>query len=170
MKTADLQDIVYTTLGDDNKVKFNKLFLFVPIFIPDAQTEAMFNDSIEISFTLSFDHWTSDRKTVDTQLEYQVDIGSAQNINNPKYPIAVHQTADRIGVPNKTNNVTFFERNVRKKHVDIDGVRYPRDGVSIDYGLNGYVDQYRDLKLFHHEYLGEQVLQPFISYNDMKTK
>ena len=69
-KTADLQDIIYTTLGDDFKVNFNKLFLFMPIFIPDAQTEAMFNDSFKDIFTLSFDHWTSDRKTVDTQLEY----------------------------------------------------------------------------------------------------
>ena len=98
MKTADLQDIVYTTLGDNIKVNFTKLFLFVPRFIPDAQTQAMFNYSIKNSFTLSFDHWTSDRKTVDTQLEYQIDIGSAQNVNSPKYLIAVHQTADRTGL------------------------------------------------------------------------
>ena len=36
LKTADLQDIIVTTLGDNNKVNFDKLFLFVPIFIPDA--------------------------------------------------------------------------------------------------------------------------------------
>ena len=59
---------------------------------------------------------------------------------------------------------------MRKYHVDIDGVRYPRHGVSIDYELNDYVDQYRDLKLFYHESLGEQLLQPFVSYIDMKTK
>ena len=168
MKTVDLQDIIYTTLGDDIKVNFNKVFLFVPIFIPDAQTQTMFNDSIRDSFTLSFDHSTSDRETVDTQLECQVDIGSAQNINSPKYLIAVHQTADRIEVPNKTN--IFDHLNVRKYHVDIDGVRYPRVGVSIDDGLNDYVDQYHDLKIFYHEYLGEQLLQPFTSYNCMKTK
>ena len=115
LKTADLQDFIYTTLGDDIKVNFDKLFLFVPIFIPDAQTQAMFNDSIEDSFTLSFDHWTSDRKTVDTQLEYQLDIGSARNINSPKYLIAVHQTAAGIGVPNKANNVANFDHlDVRK--------------------------------------------------------
>ena len=171
LKTVDLQDIIYTTVGDDIKVNFNKFFLFLPIFIPDAQTQAMFNDSIKDSFLLSFDHWTSDRKTVDIQLEYQVEIGSAQNINSPKYLIAVHQTADRIEVSNKTNNVAISDQlNVTKFHVDTDGVRYPRDGVSIDYGLNDYIDQYRDLKLLYHEYLGEQLLQPFISYNDMKTK
>ena len=114
---------------------------------------------------------TSDRKTVDTQLEYQVVIGSAQTFNSPKYLIAVNQTAARIGLPNKTNNFAIFEHlDVKKYHVDIECVRYPKDGVSIDYGLNDCVDQCRDLKLFYHEYLGEQLLQPFISYNDMKTK
>ena len=70
LKTADLQDIIYTTLGDDNKINFNKVLLFVPIFIPHDQTQTMFNDSIKDSFTLSVDHWAIDRRTVDTQLEY----------------------------------------------------------------------------------------------------
>ena len=48
------------------------------------------------SFTLSFDFLSTDRKTVDTHLEHQVDIGSAQNFNSPKFLIAVHQTAARI--------------------------------------------------------------------------
>ena len=147
LKTADLQDIIYTTLGDNIKVNFNKLFLFVPIFIPDAQTQAMFNDSIKDSLTLSYDHWTSDRRTVDTQLEYQVFIGNAQNINSPKYLIAVHQRAARIGVANKANNIAIFDHlDVRKHHVDIDGVRYRKDSVNVDYGLNDNFDQYRDLR------------------------
>ena len=68
----------------------------------------MFNDSVKVSFTLSFDSWTSERKTVDTQLQYQVDIGSAQKTKSPKYLIAVHQTAARIGVPNKANEIAQF--------------------------------------------------------------
>ena len=73
----------------------------------------MFNDSFKVSFTLSFDSWTSDRKTFDTQLEHQVDIGSAQNNNGPKYLKAVHQTAARIGVPSKANIVAIFD------HLDV---------------------------------------------------
>ena len=38
-KTADLQEIVYKTLGDDIGVDFDNLFLFVPIFITDGQTK-----------------------------------------------------------------------------------------------------------------------------------
>ena len=63
-KTADLQDIIYTTLGENIKVNFDKLFLFVPILLPDAQTQITFIDSIK---DLSFDFWSTDRKTVDTQ-------------------------------------------------------------------------------------------------------
>ena len=171
LKTADHQDIIYTTLCDNIILNFDKFFLFVPIFIPDAQTQIVFNDSNKDSFTLSFDFWSTDRKTVDAKLEYQVDIGPAQNIKIPKYLIAVHQTAARMRVPNKANSVAIFDHLVvRKNHVDIDGVRYPRDGVNVYYGLNYYVDQYRDLNLVYKEYVGEEILHFFISYPDMKKK
>ena len=49
-------------------------------------------------------------------------------------------------------------------------VRYPRDGISFDYASNNYIDQYRNLKLFYKEYVGEEILYPFISDTDMKTK
>ena len=62
LKTADLQDIIYTTPGDNIKVNFDRLFLFVSKLLPDAQTQIMFNDSIKDSFTLSFDSWITDEK------------------------------------------------------------------------------------------------------------
>ena len=158
-KTTDLQDIIYTIPGDNIQVTFDKIFLFVTKFIPGAQTQIMFRDSIKNRFTVSFDSWNTDRKTVDTQLEYQVDMGSAQNINSLKFLIVFHQTAARIGAPSKAEIVAGFDYlNVRKYHVDIDGVRYPRDGVNNDYGLNDYVDQSRDSKLFYKEYVGEELL------------
>ena len=45
----------------------------------------MFIGSFEISVTLSFDSWSTERITVDTQLDYQVDIGTAQSINSPNF-------------------------------------------------------------------------------------
>ena len=118
----------------DINVKTDKLFLLVPMFILDAETQIKFNESITNNFTLSFDCWTSVRKTVKTQLEYQDDIGSAQNTNSPKYLTVAHQTADRIGVPNITNNNAVIDNlEVRNNSVDTDEVRYPRDGVSIGY-------------------------------------
>ena len=83
------------------------------MFVPDAQRQIMFNDSIKDKFFLSFVSWTSDRKTVDTQLECQAHFGGAQNINSPKNLIAVHQTAARIGVPKKANVVAILD------HLDV---------------------------------------------------
>jgi len=68
----------------------------------------MSNDSEENSFTSSFDSWTSDRKSVDTQLEYQVDMGSAQNINSPKYSKVAQQTASREVLQKKLTKSQFL--------------------------------------------------------------
>ena len=131
----------------------------------------MFNKSVKNSFTLSFDIWTNERNTVHTQLEYQVDIGSAQKVSSPKYLIVAHQTAIRIRAPNKANEIAVFDNlNVRKDHVGIDGVGYPRDGFGLDYALNDYVYQYRVLKLINKEYVGEELLNLIISYTDRKNK
>ena len=58
---------------------------------------------------------------------------------------------------------------MRKYHVDYDSVRCPRDGVSIDYASNDYLDQYRRLKIFYKEYVREELLSIFISYTDMEN-
>ena len=85
--------------------------------------------------------------------------------------MVAHQTAARIGVPNKAESLAFFDNlDVRRYHVDIVEVRYPKDGVSIDYASKDYVDQYRDPKIFYEEYVGEELLNPFISFTDMKNK
>ena len=48
-------------------------------------------------------------------------------------------------------------------------MQYPRDGIFMNYEENDYVNQHRDPKLFYEEYVGEELLSPFISYPDMKT-
>ena len=50
---ADLQDIIYTTIGDVIEINFD--LLFVPLLFLDAQTHTMLIISIKNSFTLSFD-------------------------------------------------------------------------------------------------------------------
>ena len=59
---------------------------------------------------------------------------------------------------------------MRKYFVEIDGQRYPRESVLTNYAENDYIDQYRVLKLFYKEYVGEELLSPFVSYTDMKIK
>ena len=60
-ETADLHYIFDTSRGDDFQVDFDKLFLYAPIVIPDAQGQIMFKDSIRKNLTSSFDSWSTDR-------------------------------------------------------------------------------------------------------------
>ena len=38
-KTANLQDIIYTSLADDVNVTINKLYLYIPNLIPSVETQ-----------------------------------------------------------------------------------------------------------------------------------
>ena len=100
-----------------------------------------------------------------------VDIGSAQQVNSPKHLILAHQTKDRFNTSDEKNNIAIFENlDLRKYHVEIDGERYPRYSVLINYEGNDYIEQYEDLKLFFKEYIGEPILNLLISYLGRKTK
>ena len=130
----------------------------------------MFYESIQNKYRIFFDDLFTERRVVSDTIT-QVDIGSAQSVNSPKYLITAHQTAARINAPDKELNISGFEYlNVRKYFVEIDSVKYPRDGVLTNYGENDYIDQCKDLKLFYKEYLGEQLLTPFVSYPEIKTE
>ena len=164
----DLQDIIFTTIADDINVTINSLYLYVPQLIPITQIQLMFNESIMNNYTITFDSWYTERKISNDGRELQVDIGSAQNINSPNYLISAFQT-NAGTTPNKNANPAIFDNNnVTKYFVEIDGVRYPKDGVLINFEENSYLDQYRDLKLFYKEYVGEDFMQPYFTYSDMK--
>ena len=82
--------------------------------------------------------------------------------------IGAFQTNARTTL-NKANNAAAFDTNhLIKDFVENDGVRYPKDGVLTIFEENSYLDYYRYLKLFTKEYVGEELLQPYISYPNMK--
>ena len=169
-RTADLQDIIFTSIGDNINVTINSLYLYVPTLIPNTETQLMFNESIQNKYRLFFDDWFTERRVVSDTIT-QIDIGSAQSVNSPKNLITAHRTAARLNAPDKGINVSRFDNlNVRKYFVEIDSVRYPRDGVLTNYPENDYFDQYKDSKVFFKEYVGEKLLNPFVSYPEIKTK
>ena len=121
-KMNDLQDIVFTTIANDINVTINSLYLYVPKLIPSTSTQVMFNEAIMNNYTITFDSWYTERKISNAGRELQVDIGSAQHINSPKYLISAFQTNDRT-TPNKASNPAIFDSNhVTKYFVEIDGV------------------------------------------------
>ena len=130
----------------------------------------MFNEAIMNNYTITFDSWYTERKILNDGRELQVEFGSAQKINCPKYMISTFQTSDRIGTPDNAKNPAVFDTNhVTKYFVEIDEARYPNNGVLTNFEAKSYLDQYRDLKLFYKEYVGEELLPPYIYYPDMKN-
>ena len=115
--SAEKQNIIYTTLGgNDIIVTINSKYLFIPSLIPSPEQQQQFEESIRQNFTLSFDLWVYDRKPVNTGNEYQLDIGSASNINAPFYLIAAHQKTQRDSParpPNQFNNAVFDNVDVK---------------------------------------------------------
>ena len=169
------QEILYTTLGDnDVNVAINSINLFILQIIPSPETQVYFNEAISKTFTLSYESWTTDRKPVDTAKEFQIDLSSASNINSPLYLIAAHQKTERLDAAgnrlskNRFNNSIFDDVQVRKYYSEIDGVRYPKNPVMVNFAENNYLEQYRDLNLFCKEYVGEPMLNPIITYDKMK--
>ena len=171
------RDILYTTLDDDDvNVTINNISLFIPQLIPSPETQVIFNEAISQTFTLSYESWTTDRKPVDTAREFQLDISSASNINSPLYLIAAHQKTQRPDPANPANNLSnnrfnnaiFDHVNVRKYYSEIDGIRYPKNPIMVNYDENNYLEQYKDLKLFYKEYVGDNLLSPIITYDKMK--
>ena len=157
-------------MGDNINVTINSLYLFVPTLIPNTETQLMFNESVQNNYRIFFEDWFSDRRIVSDTIT-QIDIGSAQQVNSPKYINWAHQTAARLNTPDKGLNISRFDNlNVQKYYVEIDSQRYPRDSVPINYPENDYMDQYRKLKIFYKECVGEELLNLFVSYPDMKSK
>ena len=169
-KTNVLQNIIYSSMADDIIVTINNLYLYVPNLIPSVETQVMFNEATQNNYKISFDEWYTERRIISDTIT-QMDIGTSQHVNSPKYLIGAHQTRIRADTANKNNNIAIFDNlNLQKYYVEIDSVRYPRDSVLVNYEQNDYIEPFKVLKLFFKEYIGEELMSPFISYPDMKTK
>ena len=169
-ETANLQDIINTSMVDDINVTINSLYLYIPNLIPKVETQLMFNEATQNNYKASFDEWYTERRII-SDILIQHDIGSAQQVIHSKYLICAHQTNLRTTTPDKKINIAFFDNmDIRKYYVEIDGQRYPRDSVLIHYEENDYIQQYKALKLFWKDHIGEPILNLLISNPDTKTK
>ena len=63
-KTANLQDIIYTSMADDIHVTIKSLYLLVPNLIPSVETQLMFNEATQNSYKISFDEWYTERRII----------------------------------------------------------------------------------------------------------
>ena len=151
-KTKDLQKIINSSMADDINVTISKLYLYVPNLIPNVETQEMFNEATQNKYKISFDEYYTERRVISDTIT-QLDIGTSQHVNSPKYLIGAHQTRIRADTANKNINIAIFDNlNLQKNYFEIDSVRYPRDSVLVNYEQNDYFEQYKDLKSFSKEY------------------
>ena len=101
-KTANLPDFIYTSMADDINVIIKTLYLYIPNLIPSVETQLMFNEATQKNYMISFNEWYTERLII-SDLLVQHDIGSAQNVIQPKYMICAHQTCLRTSIPDKKN-------------------------------------------------------------------
>ena len=132
LKTNDLQNIIYSSMADDINVTIKNLYLYVPNLIPNVETQVMFNDATQNNYKISFDEWYTERRVISDTIT-QKDIGTSQHVNRPKNLNGAHQTRTRADSANKNNNIPIYNNlNLQKYKVEIDSVRYPRDGVLVN--------------------------------------
>ena len=113
------------------------MYLFIPNLIPSVETQLMFNEATQNNYKISYDEYFTERRLISDMIA-QVDIGS--EVNSPKYLLCAHQTQNRINVPNKNNDIAIFANlDLRKCYVEIDGQRYPRDSLLLNYTENDYI-------------------------------
>ena len=91
----------------------------------------MFNEATQNNYKISHDEYFTKRRVL-SDLITQVDIGSSQQVNSPKYLIGAHQTRARADTAHKNNNIATFDNlNLQKYYVEVNSVRNPRDSVLV---------------------------------------
>ena len=145
-KTNDLQNIVSSFMADNINVTVNNLYLYVPNLIPSVETQIMSNEATQNNYKIPYDEYFTERRVISDMIT-QLDIGSSQNVQSPKYLIGAHQTRTRADSVNENNNIAIFDNlNLQKYYAEIDEMRYPSDGVLVNYEQNDYIEQYKHLK------------------------
>ena len=151
-KANDLQDIIYSSMAYDINETSNNLYLYVPNLIPSVETQVMFNEGTQKNCEISFDEWYTEQRII-SDTKSQLDIGTSQHVNSPKYLIGAHQTRIRADTANESINIAKFDNlNLQKYYGEIDSVRCPRDSVLVNYEENDYIEQNIDLEVFKGKY------------------
>ena len=113
------------------------MYLFITNLIPSVETQLLFNGATQNNYKISNDEYYTERR-VTSNMIVQVDIRSAQQVSRPKLLFLAHQTQIRTDVPNKNNNLAIFDNlDLRKDYVEIDGQRYPRENLLVNYEESG---------------------------------
>ena len=88
-KTNDLQNLIYLSMADDINVTNKNLYLYVPNLIPSVETQVVFNKTTQNNYEITFDERYTEGRIISDTIT-QLDIGTSQHVNSPKYLIGAH--------------------------------------------------------------------------------
>ena len=83
LKKIDLQNFLFTIIATDINVTINNLHMFVPMIIPNTETQVTFTETIKNNYRITYDSRYTERKLSTDLNELQVDTDSAQHVNSP---------------------------------------------------------------------------------------
>ena len=63
-KTANFQDIIYTSMGHDINVTINNLYLYILNLNPSVETQLMFNEATQKNYEISYEAWYTERRVI----------------------------------------------------------------------------------------------------------
>ena len=135
-------------MADEINVTIINWYLFMPVLIPSVETQSLFYEATQNNWKISYDEYFTERR-VRSDMIVQIDIGSAQQVNSPRYLTSAHQTRTRADTPDKKNKIARFDKlYLQNFYMEIDGQLYPRDSLLINYEENDYIEQYKDFIFF----------------------
>ena len=78
----------------------------------------MFNEATQNNYKISYDEWFTERRIIADTIT-QLDIGSSQKVQSPRYLIGAHQSKDRIDGAISTENAAIFDNlDLRKYYIE----------------------------------------------------
>ena len=101
-------------MADDKNVTIKILYPYVLNLIPSNETQAMFNEATRNNYKLSYDEYFTETRVISDQ-NTQLDIGSSQNVQSPKYLIGAHQTRATADTAEKIINLLYLITSILKK-------------------------------------------------------
>ena len=107
-------------------------------------------------------------KEFNTQNLWSFELGTQRKINVPIWIIVGFQQSDRQYDQNLDND-TFYRTPVTSAHCIIEAQKYPDSTILLIYNADEYSQDYGQIKETFKALTKDDILQPYISENDLRS-
>ena len=172
LRTADHANAIFRTIADVAKLTINDISLYVSHYTPSVENQTLVTNVVlnKEPITMGYVERKVFTKQVNTNSSWNFELGVEAGMQLPIYVIVGFQSADRLGPAQTQNNGVFDQLPIIEAYCKIGSVKYPDESINLDYLRNDYDDGYNEVLKFFREYVGEQTVTPYITFQDFKEK